>query len=64
MRTAGPWVSFFLGFAFLYVLIAVVLLLGGGSVGQALGTPAAVLIGPAMGVAVVRYRKTRADRTP
>lgn len=63
MRTANPWTGFLPGFALLYVLIAVVLLLGGAPAGRAWGTPAAVLIGPALGVGAVRYRRTRAGRT-
>ncbi|WP_143688606.1 hypothetical protein [Streptomyces barkulensis] len=63
MRATGPWGGFLLALGSLYLLIAVVLLLGGASAGQAWGTPAAVLVGPALGVGVVRYRRTRAGRT-
>jgi len=50
MRATGPWAGFFLGFVLLCLLIAVVLLLGGASVGQAWGAPAVILIGSALGV--------------
>ncbi|MCG3041398.1 hypothetical protein ACLIYM_26790 [Streptomyces fenghuangensis] len=63
MRATGPWGGFLLAPGSLYLLIAVVLLLGGAPAGQAWGTPAAVLVGPALGVGVVRYRGKRAGRT-
>lgn len=58
-RGRSPWLTFVGGFLFLYLVIAVVLMLGGVGAGQAWGTPAAVLIGPALGMGVVRYRKWR-----
>ncbi|MFB7928357.1 MULTISPECIES: hypothetical protein [Streptomyces] len=58
-RTTNPWVSFVLAFVALYAVIAVVMFLSGSGAAQALGTPAAILIGPAVGIGVVRYRKTR-----
>jgi hypothetical protein len=63
MRATGPWGGLLLAFGSLYLLIAVVLLLGGAPAGQAWGTPAAVLVGPALGVGAVRYRRKRAGRT-
>ncbi|MGW8992943.1 hypothetical protein ACWGRF_23850 [Streptomyces zhihengii] len=55
----NPWVPFVGGFVFLYLVIAVVIMLGGAGAGQAWGTPAAVLIGPALGMGVVRHRTKR-----
>ncbi|MFF7308904.1 hypothetical protein [Streptomyces sp. NPDC008137] len=40
-------------------MIAAVLFLGGSDAAQASGTPAATLIGPAVGLGVVRYRRSR-----
>ncbi len=54
-----PWMNYFLGIGFVYVLIAVIMMITGSSVAQAWGAPAAVLIGPAIGIAVVRHRKTK-----
>lgn len=58
-RDRRPWTTFLAAFAFLYLTIAMVFLLGGAGAAEAWGTPAAILLGPALGVAVVRYRKTR-----
>jgi hypothetical protein len=52
-----PWVTFIAEFAALYGVIAVVMLLGGTSAETAWGTSAAVLIGPALGMGIARYRK-------
>ncbi|MFI1470550.1 hypothetical protein [Streptomyces wuyuanensis] len=56
------WLTFFAAFAALYLVIAVILMLGGISAAQAWGTPAAILVVPALGMGVVRYRKTRTGR--
>ncbi|MFJ5812126.1 hypothetical protein OG906_34985 (plasmid) [Streptomyces sp. NBC_01426] len=54
-----PWRNFVLAFGGLYAVMAAVMLLTGAAPAAALGTPAAVLLGPAIGMGIVRHRKTR-----
>ncbi|MFD3548289.1 hypothetical protein ACFWUW_22260 [Streptomyces sp. NPDC058655] len=56
---AHPWRNFVLAFGGLYAVMAAVMLLTGAAPAAAFGTPAAVLLGPAIGMGIVRHRKTR-----
>ncbi|WP_329286849.1 hypothetical protein [Streptomyces sp. NBC_00691] len=56
-----PWRNFVLAFEGLYTVMAAVMTVTGAAPAAAFGTPAGVLTCPAIGMGIVRRRRTQAS---
>lgn len=56
------WIYLFATFITVYVVMGILTMVTGGSTSSAWVKPLPILIGPVIGIGVVRYRRQRAER--